>query len=704
MAQLNITGGAGDDILNGTDGDDSLDGAGGSDLLCGFGGDDRLAGGEGDDRLEGGSGNDVLDGGAGNDVLVAGAGRDTLRGGPGNDFLGLVPESRGSTAEGGDGDDEISSGGNGNTLDGGNGDDVLRADVYSGPEPGIVRLAGGNGNDTLYVMTGGARAAPAEMSGGAGRDRFIIGGATPPTPHVITDFEPGIDTIEFTLASELSPDTNPFGPNGYLRASQHGADAVIWQDDDGAAGRSASERAFVVLKNTLLASLGAADFFGMAPDGSTAGLQWQGTDDDGSVNGSPDSDRLAGGAGNDSLYGHGSNDVIGGGDGNDRLWGGGGNDQLTGGNGDDQLTDDYGNDNLSGGDGNDVLTDYGGTNQLDGGNGNDSLTMYGSGSTMSGGAGNDVMSGHGDGNVLSGGDGADRLTFNGSRNVLSGGDGDDVLHQDNGDNRLDGGNGDDKITIMGGNNFIQGGAGNDVITMLADRAFADGGDGNDIIAARGGASSGSFGLYGGNGNDWLSGSAGNDIVDGGSGIDTVAFLTAYSNVLITATGGGYRVQDLAGFSGTDTVRGAERLAFIDSDLRIQYVALDVDGAAGKVYRLLHAAFDRRPDDAGLDFWLGVADRGTDLTEIARHLTRSGEFETLYGAAPANGEFITQLYRKALHREPDAGGYAYWLDALDNQRVTRADMLAAVAESQEHVEAVAEMIGGGIVFYGTGLIL
>ncbi len=93
-----ISGGDGNDELEGNVGNDIFSGGGGNDELEGNGGNDVLDGGTGNDRLDGGSGNDVLDGGSGddrlsggsdNDVLDGGAGRDALNGGSGDDIFVL---------------------------------------------------------------------------------------------------------------------------------------------------------------------------------------------------------------------------------------------------------------------------------------------------------------------------------------------------------------------------------------------------------------------------------------------------------------------------------------------------------------------------------------------------------------------------------------------------------------------------------------
>lgn len=65
-----ISGGSGNDTLNGTAVNDQLRGNDGNDILFGHEGIDQVSGGNGDDRITGGTGNDFLTGGFGNDTLV----------------------------------------------------------------------------------------------------------------------------------------------------------------------------------------------------------------------------------------------------------------------------------------------------------------------------------------------------------------------------------------------------------------------------------------------------------------------------------------------------------------------------------------------------------------------------------------------------------------------------------------------------------
>ena len=73
-----MSGGSGNDILNGQRHRDLLRGRSGNDLLRGRTGHDTLRGGKGDDTLNGGSGNDTLKGGLGADRFRLSQGTDHI--------------------------------------------------------------------------------------------------------------------------------------------------------------------------------------------------------------------------------------------------------------------------------------------------------------------------------------------------------------------------------------------------------------------------------------------------------------------------------------------------------------------------------------------------------------------------------------------------------------------------------------------------
>ncbi len=126
-------------IITGGTGDDQLDGGSGSDILLGGAGDDTLDGGSGNDLLLGGNGSDFLDGGSGDDLLLGGNGSDTLSGGTGDDLL---------------------LGGNSNdSLNGGAGDDIL---------------LGQSGNDQLIYNMSQNLASDDYYDGGSGYDTLVL--------------------------------------------------------------------------------------------------------------------------------------------------------------------------------------------------------------------------------------------------------------------------------------------------------------------------------------------------------------------------------------------------------------------------------------------------------------------------------------------------------------------------------------------------
>ncbi|NEP09402.1 MAG: hypothetical protein F6K14_04020 [Symploca sp. SIO2C1] len=117
----NITGGNGDDTIDGTNGNDVINAGNGDDIVNGL---------DGDDSITGGNAEDLIDGGNGNDIILGGNSKDTLFGGAGDDSL-----------DGGNGADELTGGLGNDTLTGGNGQDLFI-------------FAAGDGTDTITDFGG----------------------------------------------------------------------------------------------------------------------------------------------------------------------------------------------------------------------------------------------------------------------------------------------------------------------------------------------------------------------------------------------------------------------------------------------------------------------------------------------------------------------------------------------------------------------
>ncbi len=103
-------------------------------------------------------------------------------------------------------------------------------------------------------------------------------------------------------------------------------------------------------------------------------------------------------------------------------------------------------------------------------------------------------------------------------------------------------------------------------------------------------------------------------------------------------------------------------------------------------RLYGGAFDRTPDAAGLVYWIRERQKGTGLERMATMFAASREFAALYGDLD-EAEFVAQVYRNVLDREPDDGGTRYWIDQLA-RGATRGKVIVGFTESAENKKATA----------------
>jgi hypothetical protein len=203
-------------------------------------------------------------------------------------------------------------------------------------------------------------------------------------------------------------------------------------------------------------------------------------------------------------------------------------------------------------------------------------------------------------------------------------------------------------------------------------------------------------LAGSAGSNVFAPGAGNHTIDGQGGFDTVSYHGLRANFTLAQGPAGFSVTDKLGVNGHDALLNVERIQFSDVT-----VALDLDGAAGKAYRLYQAAFDRAPDQGGLGFWIHALDNGIPIDQVAASFAASQEFVGLYGAQSSNAQFVDLLYQNVLHRAPEGGGYDFWVDALASKHVPREVVLNAFSESAENQAQVIGSIQDGIAFVAWG---
>jgi hypothetical protein len=176
------------------------------------------------------------------------------------------------------------------------------------------------------------------------------------------------------------------------------------------------------------------------------------------------------------------------------------------------------------------------------------------------------------------------------------------------------------------------------------------------------------------------------------GLSSVSYSGNRANYTITSSGGIVTVKDNVGSDGTASYTNLKRIYFADSA-----VAFDIDGVAGQVYRLYKAAFDRQPDVGGLGFQIAAVEAsGLSVLQIAQNFSDSPEYLLRYGNT-TNRQFVTQLYRNALHREPDTAGLEHHLSYLDANTITRAQILLNFSESAENQSQVLSDIQNGITY-------
>ncbi|MEM1431225.1 MAG: calcium-binding protein [Pseudomonadota bacterium] len=204
LARLVLDGGAGNDSITGSDGTDVLRGGADNDVLVGAKGDDRVFGGAGDDLLvwNNGDGSDLMNGGRGFDtVQVNGAD------GAGDQFAIDLSDDGVAFARTNLGPFELDIR-KVEVLEvnglGGNDEIIAAADLSDEIQ---LMLDGGAGHDTIVGGSGDDVIRGGEgsdlLTGGAGADTFVFF-ENDTGVDVITDFEVGVDTLQFVAAPALA--------------------------------------------------------------------------------------------------------------------------------------------------------------------------------------------------------------------------------------------------------------------------------------------------------------------------------------------------------------------------------------------------------------------------------------------------------------------------------------------------------------------
>ncbi len=110
----------------------------------------------------------------------------------------------------------------------------------------------------------------------------------------------------------------------------------------------------------------------------------------------------------------------------------------------------------------------------------------------------------------------------------------------------------------------------------------------------------------------------------------------------------------------------------------------------RIARLYLAYFDRLPDAEGWEYWNRQHATGQTLGEISYWFTEGSEFKRT--AVLTDEEFVAFVYRRVLDREPDADGFAYWLDQLAGD-LDRGELMLYFSDGAEFIRTSAPTLTG-----------
>lgn len=111
----------------------------------------------------------------------------------------------------------------------------------------------------------------------------------------------------------------------------------------------------------------------------------------------------------------------------------------------------------------------------------------------------------------------------------------------------------------------------------------------------------------------------------------------------------------------------------------QYAGIGGDNA--QVARLYVAVFGRQPDAGGFQFWVNERANGRTLDNMAAFFVQSPEFIATYGTNTSDTQFVQLLYQNIFCRPADAAGLNHWRNQLANG-TSRARVLLFLTESAE----------------------
>ncbi len=105
--------------------------------------------------------------------------------------------------------------------------------------------------------------------------------------------------------------------------------------------------------------------------------------------------------------------------------------------------------------------------------------------------------------------------------------------------------------------------------------------------------------------------------------------------------------------------------------------------AGFTARLYLAALGRNPDASGFDYWVDrLENEQMTLERITAFFIDSAEFRQRFANVDTDMEYLELAYEHVFGRAPDASGEVYWMGRLAGGSVTREGLIVFFADSPE----------------------
>ncbi len=124
------------------------------------------------------------------------------------------------------------------------------------------------------------------------------------------------------------------------------------------------------------------------------------------------------------------------------------------------------------------------------------------------------------------------------------------------------------------------------------------------------------------------------------------------------------------------------------------MALDTIATARlEIAKIYIAAFNRVPDEGGLQNWLNQYTAGVmTYAQISQDFSNQAEYKAAYPSFMTSTEYITKIYNNVFGRTPDAGGLQNWINQIDNPTISHIDRTTVMKSMLESASATGNTDG------------